>query len=101
MHLFPIHVPGVHYCQKYASASHHVPTNQKSIQLLLFRQCTHCYQHSTKGRLSYGPQSFETCNIHVAYITIHFDIHEAQHHDTIFNHCIDILQLGNIYLHYK
>ena len=83
----PIHVPGVHYCQKYASASHQVPANQKSIQLLLFRQYTHYYQHSTKGRLNYGPQSFETC-IHIAK---HFDTHEAQHHVTIFNHHIDIL----------
>ena len=41
--------------------------------------------HSTKGRLNYGLQSFETC------ITYHFDTHEAQHHDTISNHCIDIL----------
>ena len=65
----PIHVPGVHYCQKYASASHQVPANQKSIHILLFRQYTHCYQHSTKGRLNYGPQSFETC-IHIAYIFI-------------------------------
>ena len=89
MHLFliciPIHVPGVHYCQKYASASHQVPANQKSIQLLLFRKYTHCCQHSTKGRLNYGPQSFETC------LYNHFDTHEAQHHDTIFNHRIDIL----------
>ena len=57
----PIHVPGVHHCQKYASASHQVPANQKSIQLLLSRKCTHCYQHSTKERLNYGQQSFETC----------------------------------------
>ena len=55
-----IHVPGVHYCQKYASTSHQVPANQKSIQLLLFRQHTHCYQHSTKGWLNNGLQSFET-----------------------------------------
>ena len=29
----PIHVPGVHFCQKYASASHQMPANQKSIQI--------------------------------------------------------------------
>ena len=82
MHLFniPIHVPGVHHCQKYASASHQVPANQKIIQLL-FRKCTHCYQHSTKERLNHGQQSFET----------HFDTHETPHHDTIFNHRIDRL----------
>ena len=60
----PIHVPGVYCCQKYAPASHQVPENQKSIQLLLFnRKYTLCYQHSTKERLYYGPQSFETCTI--------------------------------------
>ena len=80
-----IHVPGVYYCQKYASVSHQKPANQKSIQLSLFRQYTHCYQHSTKGRLNYGPQSFETCLYNL------FDTHEALHHDTIFNHRIDIL----------
>ena len=58
-HNIPIYVPGVHYCQKYVSAGHQVPANQKSIQF--FRQYTRCYQHSTIGRLNYGPQSFETC----------------------------------------
>ena len=70
----------------YASASHQVPVNQKSIELLLFRKYTHCYQHSTKGRLNHGLQSFETC-----IYNNHFDTHETPHHDTIFIHRIDRL----------
>ena len=65
MHLFyiPIHVPGVHYSQKYAPASHQVPANQKSTLLILFRKYTHCYKLSTTEKLNYGLKYFETCII--------------------------------------
>ena len=89
--------PGVHHCQKHASAIHQMPANQICIQLLLFRKYTHCYQHSTKGRLNHGLQSLK-------HAYNHFDTHETQHHHTIFNHRIDrfpyryVSQISNLCL---
>ena len=68
-----------------------MPANQKSIQLLLFRKYTHCYQHSSKGWLNYGPQSFETCITCITYITISI----FMKHSIIIRYSITVL----IYCH--
>ena len=57
------------WCSLLSSASHQV------LQLLLFRNYTHCFHHNTKGRLNHGLQSFETC----IYITI-FNTYETLHY---------------------
>ena len=66
---------------------------RKAYNILLFRKYTHCYQHSAKEWLNYGPQSFET---YIILHNNHFDTHEAQHHEAIFNHRTDIMPYRNV-----
>ena len=83
----PFHDPGVHYCQKYASASHQVPANQKSIQLF----CSETTQIVTNTVLKEGLIMGRNLLRHASLsLYNHFDTHETQHHDTIFNNSIDI-----------
>ena len=58
------------------------------IQLLLFRRYTHCYIR--KVIIIMGRNFWDTHN--------HFNTHEAEYNDTIFNHCSDLLLYQYVYV---
>ena len=65
-----------------------MPENQKSILLLLFRKYTHVTNSVLKVCYMLGHNLLRHASLGLYN---HFDTHEAQHHNTIFNHCSDIL----------
>ena len=77
----------VHCCQKYAPVSHQMPANQKKYNY-------YCLENTyivTNTVLKEGYRMGHNILRHASLgLYNHFDTHEAEYHDTIFNHCCDM-----------